>query len=59
MVVLGGRVDPVSSGGWVTREAAMAYDHTTNGLPAEIVRPEDPLLVSERVAIAAFLAGYS
>ncbi len=37
----------------------MAYDHTTNALPAEIVRLEDPLLVSERVAVAAFLAGYS
>ena len=37
----------------------MAYDYNSNALPAEIVRPEDPLLVSERVAVAAFLAGYS
>ncbi len=37
----------------------MAYDHNTNLLPAEIVRPDDPLLVSARVAVAAFLAGYS
>lgn len=37
----------------------MAYDQTANALPAEIVRPDDPLLVSERVAVAAFLAGYS
>ena len=35
----------------------MANTHTT--LPAaEIVRYEDPLLVTERVAVAAFLAGY-
>ena len=34
----------------------MANDHTVH---AKTVRPEDPLLVSERVAVAAFLAGYS
>jgi len=37
----------------------MANDHTIRALPAKIVRPDDPLLVSERVAVAAFLAGYS
>lgn len=37
----------------------MANDHNIRALPAEIVRPEDPLLISERVAVAAFLAGYS
>jgi len=37
----------------------MANDHNIHALPAEIVRPDDPLLVSERVAVAAFLAGYS
>ena len=55
----GGRVDPASLGGWVTKEAIMADTVHTHALPAEIFQPEDPLLVSERVAVAAFLAGYS
>ena len=37
----------------------MADTNYTHALPAEIVQPEDPLLVSGRVAVAAFLAGYS
>ncbi len=37
----------------------MANDHNIHALPAEIVRPEDPLVISERVAVTAFLAGYS
>ena len=37
----------------------MADANYTHALPAEIVQPEDPLLVSGRVAVAAFLAGYS
>jgi len=37
----------------------MANDHHTRALPAEIFRPDDPLVVSERLAVAAFLAGYS
>ncbi|MBK7020602.1 tyrosine-type recombinase/integrase [Candidatus Microthrix sp.] len=37
----------------------MADTVHTHALPAEIFQPEDPLLVSERVAVAAFLAGYS
>ena len=34
-------------------------DNHPNALPAQIVRPDNPLLISERVAVAAFLAGYS
>ena len=34
-------------------------DTNTTALTAEIVRYDDPLHVSERVAVAAFLAGYS
>jgi len=37
----------------------MAATNYTNASSAEIVAYEDPLHVSERVAIAAFLAGYS
>ncbi len=37
----------------------MANDHNIRALPAEIITPEDPLIVSERVAVAAFLTGYS
>ncbi len=37
----------------------MANDHNIHALSVEILRPEDPLLISERVAVAAFLAGYS
>ena len=37
----------------------MADTNHTTSLTAEIVRYDDPLLVSERVAVAAFLAGYS
>ena len=37
----------------------MAYDNNTSELSVEIVRSEDPLVISERVAVAAFLAGYS
>ena len=36
----------------------MAYDNTT-ALSVEIVRPDDPLVISERVAVAAFLASYA
>ena len=55
----GGRVDPASLGGWVTKEAIMADTNYTHALPAEIVQPEDPLLVSGRVAVAAYLSGYA
>jgi hypothetical protein len=37
----------------------MAATNYTNTPSAEIVAYDDPLLVSERVAVAAFLAGYS
>ena len=37
----------------------MANDHHTHALPAEIFHPDDPLVVSERLAVAAYLAGYS
>jgi hypothetical protein len=37
----------------------MADNKHHNAPSAEIVRYDDPLLVSERVAVAAFLAGYS
>ena len=37
----------------------MANDHHIHALPAEIFTPDDPLVVSERLAVAAFLAGYS
>ena len=37
----------------------MAAPNYTNTSSAEIVVYDDPLLVSERVAVAAFLAGYA
>ncbi len=37
----------------------MANDRNIHAPPAEFIRPEDPLRVSERVAAAAFLAGHS
>ena len=37
----------------------MAYTQNTTVHLAEIVRYDDPLLVTERVAVAAFLAGYT
>ena len=37
----------------------MAATNSTNTSSSEIVVYDDPLLVSERVAVAAFLAGYS
>jgi hypothetical protein len=36
----------------------MAYNHYTDALPVQIIGPDDPLLISERVAVSAFLAGY-
>jgi len=56
--VVGGSVDPVSIGGRVLKEAITA-DNYSSALSAQIVRYDDPLLVSERVAVAALLAGDS
>ena len=51
---------PVSIGDWVTKEAAMAdTTNTTTVHTVEVVRYDDPVMITERVAVAAFLAGYS
>ncbi len=55
---VGGSVVPVSSEGWVTERPPWPTT-TTHALPAEIFHPDDPLVVSESLAVAAFLAGYS
>ena len=48
---------PVSSGGWVTKEAAMADTETTTVHTVEVVRYDDPVIITERVAVSAFIAG--
>lgn len=40
--------------GWVIKEAAMA----ATAVAVELVRYDDPLEVTERAAVAGFLAGY-
>ena len=56
---MGGSVDPVSQGGRVTKGAIVADNTQTHLFSTELVPHEDPLLVSERLTVAAFLAGYS
>jgi hypothetical protein len=46
-------------GGWVTKEAIMADTPNTTVLTAEVVRYDDPVIINERVAVAAFIAGYT
>jgi site-specific recombinase XerD len=44
----------------VTKEAAMADNtNTTTVHTAEVVRYDDPVIITERVAVAAFIAGYT
>jgi hypothetical protein len=51
---------PVSSGGRVTKEATMADTMTTTTVhTVEIICCDDPVIVTERVAVAAFIAGYT
>ncbi len=49
---------------WVTKEATMAdttnsMTNTTTVHTVEVVRYDDPVIISERVAVAAFIAGYA
>ena len=41
------------------KEAAMADTETTTVHTAEVVRYDDPVIITERVAVAAYIAGYT
>jgi hypothetical protein len=41
------------------KEAIMADTTTTTVHTAEVVRYDDPVIITERVAVAAFIAGYT
>jgi hypothetical protein len=51
-------VGPVSSEAGSLKEAAMADSEATTVHTAEVVRYDDPVIITERVAVAAFIAGY-
>jgi Phage integrase, N-terminal SAM-like domain len=53
-------VGPVSLRGWVTKKAVMADTETpTTVLTAEVVRYDDQVILTECVAVSAFIAGYT
>jgi hypothetical protein len=51
---------PVSSGGRVTKEATIPdTTNTATVHTVEVVRYDDPVIITERVAVSAFIAGYA
>lgn len=51
---------PASSGGWVTKEATMAdIPNTTTVHTAEVARHDDPVIMTGRVAVSAFISGHT